>query len=119
MRSAGVSDSHYCRGPSVAIQPGARQFIRMPSLSANEASLVVIRTQKTPRQLPWDPSRLSLRNSTVCGKLFDPRRPVTVVMFPRLGINFGHAILEERESRCGHVLIVARQQRPGLVKQFK
>src|SRR5262249_19977071 len=30
-RSAAVRDSQYRRGPSVAIQPGARQLIRMPS----------------------------------------------------------------------------------------
>jgi hypothetical protein len=41
-RSSAVSDSQYCRGPSVAIQPGARQFTRIRSVWASEASLVVM-----------------------------------------------------------------------------
>ncbi len=36
-RSAGVSDSQYCLGPSDAIQPGARQFTRIPFLAASLA----------------------------------------------------------------------------------
>src|SRR4029453_8869070 len=41
--SDGVSDSQYCFGPSVAIHPGARQFTRIPSVFANDASRVVMR----------------------------------------------------------------------------